>query len=97
MARAFKGGQADGREWVRDEVREATRDDKEFAAEDVERGLSPGKYSADEGLINALTPEQLYEYLGLSTAVEWGGSEWRRALDAYNAGFAAGAREEIAG
>ncbi len=92
---AFEAGRTDGAEWVRDSVREAKQNDETFETTDVERGLSPGRYSADEGLINALGTDKLFEVLGLPADTEWGGDAWRAALADYNAGFAAGARAEI--
>lgn len=94
MDNAFEAGRTDGAEWARDLKRDAKSCEEEFDPAAVEKVLGPGNYSADEGLINALDRRALYRVLGLAETAEWGSDEWRAALDRYNAGFAAGAREE---
>lgn len=85
---AFDSGFQAGISWIDDERR--NEPSKTIRASDY----TGGSTEPDEGLINACSPEQLAQVLGL-TAEQVGarGDDWYAALAEYNRGWRDGVRE----
>jgi hypothetical protein len=80
---AYNNGIADGAAAVREQG---------AGAADVIAWFAPGEPAQNEGLVNALAPDELSRVLGITVAdVEDRGDAWDIALESYDRGYRTGA------